>query len=110
MILDAGRGDGLLDTGASYPGCSRETPDACQGAQFASLADAVAYAYAHGEVPVIAASEAEVWAVMEGTAQLQPSRIIPPGSGGSGLPGGSTMLYFAGAAVALMFLLRKKKS
>lgn len=106
LILLSPRGDGLYDTGATYPGCSRATPELCQGVQFATLEDAVSYAYAHNEFPVLAASEAEVWDVVEGRAQLDPARIIPAAS--PGLLGGNTLLYAGGTALLLFFLRRKK--
>lgn len=108
LILLSPRGDGLYDTGATYAGCSRATPELCQGVQFATLEDAVVYAYAHNEFPVLATSEAEVWDVVEGRAQLDPARIIPAGAS-PGLLGGNTLLYVGGAAALFFFLRRRKK-
>ncbi len=99
-------GPSRFDTGASYPTCSQSNTAGCQPAQFASLADAVAYAYAHGELPYSVSTVEEAWAMIAGTTPLDLSRVLPQ-SIGQGLLSGNTPLLIAGAAV-LFLVLRKK--
>jgi hypothetical protein len=59
---------GRVDTGANYPGCSPENPNACDPRQFATLDDAYAYAEQRGEEPYVAGSVEEVWDIVAGRA------------------------------------------
>ena len=95
---------GRVDTGATYEGCSSADPDACMPVQFASVAEAVDYAYKYGEMPMLVNSAEEAFAIAEGRLIPDESKVIPEPSLFSGI---STGWWIAGAA-ALMFLLRRK--
>jgi len=87
---------GRVDTGATYPGClPRGTASdvaLCDPQQFASTADAFAYAAAHNEIPVIVASAEAGYVIAEAeerARQLQQQYTGPsaspapqPGQGG----------------------------
>lgn len=49
------------DTGATYPGCCKENPDACDPRQFNSFDDAANYARSKGEKPVRVWSVDQAW-------------------------------------------------
>lgn len=104
-------GPGRYDTGATYPACDPANPNACQPVQFATLRDAVAYAYTHGEIPYRVDSEAMTWDVVFGRVAIDPARIYsvgafdpaeepgPGGEVGAGIPWGMLAI---GAALLLL--------
>lgn len=57
---------GRIDSGATYPGCSRANPDACRPGQFPTIQAAWDYAAAHGETPLLVGSPDEAWDIAEG--------------------------------------------
>ena len=95
---------GRVDTGATYPGCSRSNTNQCRPIQFASVDDAVKYAKEHNETPVQVHDVEEVWGIVEGRIPISESAIL----GGIGL---SPMILAAalGAALLLPKLLKKGK-
>lgn len=96
---------GLADTGANYPQCSIDNQPACQPMQFATLADAIDYAYGHGETPYRVLTAAETWDLISGAIPEDQGRILPPNQpdGGTGGGGGlSTMALLAIAGVAAL--------
>ena len=70
-------GTNRYDTGATYPGCTIDNQQACDPVAFDTLEDAVDYAYAHGELPVMVFSEQEAWNIAAG-AVVDQSRVLPP--------------------------------
>lgn len=67
---------GRVDTGATYPQCSPDNPAACQPQQFASVQDAIDYASANGETPVLVASAADAWDIAAGRRPIAPEMIL----------------------------------
>lgn len=53
------------DTGANYPNCSRDNPDACQPIQFKTESDAFYYSQTHDETPIRVKSEEQAWSLIE---------------------------------------------
>jgi hypothetical protein len=100
MILDSG--GGRVDTGATYPGCSAANPSACGPVQFASILDAVTYAYAHNEIPYMVASADEAFGIAEGRILPTPANIIPPPSGPAPGVAGADMSTLILAGLALL--------
>jgi len=104
LILQSER-DGRIDidTGATYPGCSRSNPDGCKPMQFRgadALAQAIEYSYANGEIPVGVNNVDEVWAIVEGKMPIQESSIL---SGGMS----TTTIGLIAASIAAFFFLPK---
>lgn len=103
---------GRYDTGATYPTCSQANPSGCQPQQFATLADAVNYSYAHNETPVWTTTANEAWAIVAGTQQINTADILPAGTTAD--PGGSlfgmdtTTLLLIGGGLLLLFASRKR--
>ena len=95
LILESG--PNRFDTGATYEGCSRATPNNCKPMQFASLDDAISFARDHGEIPVKVNSEADAWDIVEGRKPVDESNVLA----------GSSNLLLVGAAVAAAFILPK---
>jgi len=87
-----------IDTGATYPGCSRDNPDACRPIQFKSVGEAISHAFKHDEIPVQVQSADQAWGIVSGQLPV-PSPIRS--SGGMGL--------VAGAIALLMFFKRKRR-
>jgi hypothetical protein len=79
-----------FDTGANYPACSSVNTSACQPQQFATLDDALAYATAHSEVPVMVQSSAQVWDIIAG------NEPVPPPITSTGMSTGMLALIAAG--------------
>lgn len=77
LILESA--PGRIDTGASYPLCSRSNPDACKPIQFADVETAVNYAKANNEIPVRVNTADEAWAIMEGSQPIDEANIITGG-------------------------------
>ena len=109
LILESATLPGRFDTGATYPACSQTNPSGCLPIQFGSLAEAIDYSYAHGEIPYRVDSVAETWAIVEGRETIDPSRIYAEntgtGGGGDGTILGmssTTVLLLAGAAILLL--------
>lgn len=88
---------GRVDTGATYPLCSRSNTDACKPIQFATIQDAVNYANAHNEIPLQVSSVDEVWAIVEGRIPVNEANV---------LGGDNTMIWIA-AGIAAVFILPK---
>jgi len=80
LILDSPNVPGLVDTGATYPECSRENPEACIPLQ-ATLENALAYARENGEIPVKVYTEQQAWDIIEGKTAITDSMIIKEGDG-----------------------------
>lgn len=93
-----------VDTGATYPLCSRSNTDACKPIQFASIQDAINYAAANNETPVSVSTEEEAWAIIEGTQPIHSESIIPIGGFSSELPWVAVAI---GAVLILPRLLKK---
>jgi hypothetical protein len=83
------------NTGATYPSCSINNPNACIPKSFTSLADALSYAAANNETPLNVQSSSEAWSIVSGT---QPISSITSGSGLSP----TTLLIAAGVLAFLM--------
>lgn len=94
---------GRVDTGATYPMCSRSNPDACQPVQFQTVEDAIAYAKAHNEIPVRVADENEAWAIIDGSVPIHESNIM---TGGGFFDNLSPMEIVAGL-LGLVFVVPK---
>jgi hypothetical protein len=73
---------GPWSTGANYPGCTQVNTMPCDAQAFQTEQDAVQYALDHGEVPYLVNSAGEVWAILGGSAAIDPRRIIGNQSGG----------------------------
>lgn len=56
---------GRVDTGATYPGCTREQPDLCYALQFATVQEAFSFAAGHNEIPRIVQSADEAFNLAE---------------------------------------------
>ena len=95
LIIDMA--PGRIDTGATYPGCSRDNQAACVPIQFSTMEEALAYAAANGETPVIVPDADTAWGMVEGTIPI-PSPGISP-----------TMLGLGAAAVLALLMWRRKK-
>lgn len=67
---------GRIDTGASYPACSRANPSGCNPVQFATIQDALDYAKSKGETLVKAASGDEAFDIIEGKQPLNTANIV----------------------------------
>lgn len=91
---------GRVDTGATYPLCSRSNPDACQPIQFTTVGEAVSYAQQHGETPLQVNNAEEAWSIVEGKAPINPEHILGQG-------GGSDWMLWAAGILAAVFVLPK---
>jgi len=87
---------GRVDTGATYPGCSRDNTGPCIPVQFGTIEEAVDYARSHGEEPLIVPDVETAWGIVEGTIP-KPSAGISPAVMGLGA-----------LAVIALLLWRKK--
>lgn len=59
--------DGLVyDTGALYPGCSFDNPQACKPIQFGDWAGVVYYCQQNNEIPVKVQSAEQAWDIVSG--------------------------------------------
>lgn len=84
-----------VDTGANYPGCSRDNPASCDPVQFNTLAEARDYAELRGETFVQVQSVDEVWAIIEGRQPIpSPSPFANMST--------TTMLVIGGVALLLL--------
>jgi hypothetical protein len=97
---------GRVDTGATYSGCNRSNPNACQPLQTATIQAAVDYAHAHNEIPVRVSSVDEAWNIAEGKQPIQQSQIIT-GSGGDLMSLFSDPIMLGVAAIGVIFLVPK---
>lgn len=92
--------NGTVNSGATYPGCSRSNPDGCKPISFANMDDAVFYSKGHNEVPVRVHDAEEAWAIVEGRIPVSESSIF------SGLDISPTMIA---VGLAALFMLTRKK-
>src|ERR1041385_8840055 len=99
--------DGQVETGLIAPGCSQSSPGPCQSQHVGSMAEANAYANAHGEELYVVGSAVpgtqqwnaltnQVWA-MVANPNLVPAQAT----------GGNVVLYAIGA-LAIYFLFFRK--
>lgn len=110
------------ESGATYPGCTRDTASLCHALSFATIQDAFYYAHQHNEIPVVVQTADEAWVIAdaeERARQLQtqytgPSASpeppgMPPVNGGGGLVTTieSNMPLILGG-LALWFLAKRK--
>jgi hypothetical protein len=110
---------GQVESGANYPGCTAQTPDACRPQSFANFQDAKSYCDSHGEgcyvvgqalpqTPQWDALVSETWNFVSspGTIDMskvwKPTPVGAPGTGG----GDNTLLYVGIAAVAAFLFLK----
>lgn len=100
-------------TGSNRPGCTQQNSSACDPRMFGTLADAVNFAYANGELPYLVYSDVEAWQLVNGQIQPDSARVLPPGTqstGGDGSTGGlfglSSTSLLIGAGVILLFFMR----
>jgi len=96
---------GRVDTGATYPACTRDNPDGCGPMQFSSVGEAVQYALAHGEVPYMVSSVNEVWGIVDGSLPIHPNQILQSAPGALAGMDWSTLLTLGGLA---LFFLKKR--
>ena len=82
--------NGSVESGANYAGCARDHPELCDPQHHASLTEAVAYATAHGEIPVTVASADDAFKIIEA----------------GGLAGGFSWGELAAGAIGGYFLYR----
>ena len=100
LILPVGSGTSV-DTGATYPSCSRENSAACDPKHFGSRQEALNYAKEKGEVPVMVTSVAHAWDIVEG-------RRKPSIFSGLQTAGASTLLWGLGGIFLLSWFGRKR--
>lgn len=108
---------GRVDTGATLPSCSIDHPENCDPRQFADTAGAFAYAASRNEIPVIVASAAEAWNIVEAenrarqlhTQYTGPSASPAPTTGQGGAPTGIVATLEANPALLAVgaFLIYK---
>lgn len=110
---------GRVDTGATLPGCTSDTPSLCDPKQFANTVDAFNYAHSRNETPVIVPSADAAWNIAnaeERSRQLQTQYTGPsaspeplPGQGGAPASTGIVATLEANPVLAIgaAFLLYK---
>lgn len=87
LILLMPEGD-RYGTSGTYPSCSRMNPDGCRGMEFPTIDDAVAYAKANNEKPVLIdlpfdPGVEEAWRIVEGGEPNPPNSRFLDGSAAS---------------------------
>ena len=98
---------GRVDTGATYQGCTRANPDACQPVQFSSVQDAINFAHQRGEVPVKVPNEIVAWDIVDGRHAITDDMIITSPTDGIFSSLTANPMLLAGVAVAAIFILPK---
>lgn len=113
LILESNEPYHRFDTGATLPGCTAshagDAGGPCDGQQFDSLANAVAYANSRGEVPVIVHSTEEAMQILSGAIGINPEQIVDSSSLG-GMDLTTIAAIGIGALLILPRLLKKKAS
>lgn len=102
ILLDS---TGHALTGSPRRGCSRANSSACDPKYLGNLQDAIAYAVAQGEIPVLCDSEENVWAIVDGRTPIRPDQVIDTSHMSNGI---NNMLTYAGVAWMALKLLSAK--
>lgn len=66
LLLKNPAGGPFIESGATYPMCSRDNPDGCKPIEFANKDDAVYYSNNHNEIPIWVNSAEQAWNIIEG--------------------------------------------
>lgn len=74
LLLKNPAGGPFVESGATYPSCSRTNPGGCVPLEFANRDDAMYYSKTHNEIPVWVNSAEQAWNIIEGKEPI-PSSI-----------------------------------